>query len=266
MENGGFEDPIYQVSNRYADVTEKSFDLLINKTGVIEAAYDKFVTDFAPGEFSGYLRIYAPEGILEYWDSIHATIDSGSWKYTELITREMCKSAVVFAETNDSDYFAYIPGMVNTIFCFPRHGGELISINGDLEALCHWVASSGVVVEQFEARYYKTFPRAQLRFQQDESFKPYNMGDIRDMLTAFGAPAYYVETDSKIESFYRANGIHISYSEQGDSRQFMIDLDLPAKPESLIKLSQPISAIGLWVSEFYELQEAELIKVGFKLV
>lgn len=265
MECRNIEDPIYQVSNRYLDVSEQSLNKLTEVTGQIEVAYQKFVTDFGPGEFSSYLRIYSPENILELSESITQTIEQCSWSSSNVISDDMRKSAVVFAETTDSDYFAYIPGVADKIYCFARNMAEIILIDGDVESLCEWVASSGRLVEPFDARYYKTFPRAQLRFKQEVTATPHSMADIRDMLTMLGAPSYYIETDSSIESFFRNNGMHASYCQKGEVQQLLIDLDLPAQPDTLKQLSKPIVAVGLHVSEFYELEESELLNAGFYL-
>lgn len=245
-------DDIYVVSERLVPVSREQIDRAraALKTD-FPCGYDEFMLRFGKGDFSGYLRPHDPDRILDglvsnrewlghnYWDAKDSGFPSGAGA-----------NLVLFADTIDSDAFAFLPGKPEVIYVFPRHESRIYRVGRSFLELLNWVANSGIVVQAFERGFFQPWND----FASIRIHNPHRTLSCSEMTTLFqriGAADHLIvgREVELIDYFIRRYGAHLNYLVMRDYVQFIIHFDSASAAEFSALLSRSLKGHGFRITE-----------------
>jgi len=133
-------DAIYVVSDHIVPVTKAELQAARKSIGgEFPPGYDEFNLKFGIGEFSDYLRPYGPSRVVEQLDDNRKMIVADFWTDGEMqLDADEMAQLVIFADTIDSDLFAFHPATPSDIIVLPRHKSKLYNIGPTV-----WICSIG---------------------------------------------------------------------------------------------------------------------------
>jgi hypothetical protein len=245
-------DDIYIVSNKLVPVSPTQFDRARVALGTeFPQGFVQFMLKFGKGDLSGYLRPYDPDRITGELASNREWFAKDFWEDGELrLTPEERANLIPFADTIDSDAFAFLPGAPEKIFVLPRQDNRLFETGPTFLKLLNWVANSGELVRPFELGFFQPWnDNASIRL--DNPSHNYDLDQMKAIFESIGAPDNVVlgEEEESIDFFIRKYGAHINYLLLDEYTQFIVSFDYEAAQEFLLLLTRALAGKGFRITE-----------------
>jgi hypothetical protein len=245
-------DDIYIVSDKLVPVTQEQLDSARAALGTeFPPGFDEFMLKFGKGDYAGYLRPYNPERIVSELSSNREAFATDYWTEGKLRLTDAERAALIpFADTIDSDMFAFLPKKPEQIFVLPRQSQELFKTGPTFIHLLNWAANSGELVEPFDLKYFQPWnENASLRLNNPA--RAYDVDEIESFFKTIGAPDYRVrgKKQQSIDFFIRKYGAHLSYLLMDDYQQFIVGFDSPCAAQFLSLLTRALAGKGFQIAE-----------------
>jgi hypothetical protein len=245
-------DNIYVVSDKLVPVSQDQLDRArAALRSDFPPGYDEFMLKFGKGDFSGYVRPYDPDRIVSELSSNREWLSHDCWNEGNLrLTRAERETLILFADTIDSDSFAFLPGRPKEIFVLPRHKQLLFKIGPTFLDLLNWVLSSGKIVQPFENAFFQPWnDYSSLRF--DNPTCTYELDQMKAIFESVASPDYVVfgKKERSIEYFIRKFGAHLSYLLLDGYDQFIVYFDADSADKFLPILTSALGGKGFRITE-----------------
>lgn len=245
-------DEVYVVSQRLVSVSQAQMDRAKAALGTeFPAGFEEFILRFGKGDFSGYLRPYDPGRIVDELASNREWVSHDFWEDGELqLTREERTRLVLFADTIDSDAFAFLPGAPEEVFVLPRHQSRLFETGPTMLDLINWTVTSGEVVRPFSQKFFQPWnDYASLRFNAAEG--TYELNQMQAIFETIGSADYMVigEGEESIDYFIQKFGAHFNYLLLDGYEQFIVTFDYNCTAEFLPLLTHALAGKGFRIAE-----------------
>jgi hypothetical protein len=246
-----FED-IYLVSDRTAPITKDEIRLAQDFLGTaFPDGYEEFMLRFGEGDFSGYFRPYPPNRIVKELSSNREHLSNDFWDDGELrVSLRQREQLVVFADTIDSDCFAFSPAKPSDIYLFPRQDTKVFQPGKSFLDVLNWVSSAGKTVQPFKCFFFQPWnDGASLRLKR--SGRDFSLDEMMAIFQNLGSPDYAaVDKEARtIDFFLRNYGAHLSYLLMDRYAQFIIGFDSKSADEFLPLLTAALCGKSFTISE-----------------
>ena len=247
-------DEIYVVSDKLVPLSQEQFERArLALETEFPAGYDQFMLKFGKGDFSGYLRPYDPDRVVSELASNRELLTEDYWDRGKLrLTREERMKLILFADTIDSDLFAFPPGAPKEIFVLPRQDNQIFKTGPTFLDLLNWVADSGEIVQPFRAKFFQPWnDGASLRL--DNPNNPHDVAQMKAIFESIGSADYVVlgEKEESIDFFVRKFGAHLSYLHLDRYTQFIVSFDHESAPQFLSLLTRALAGKGFRITEHH---------------
>lgn len=245
-------DDIYVVSQRLVSVSQAQVDLAKTALGTeFPPGFEEFILRFGIGDVSGYLRPYDPDRIVKELDSNREWLSHDFWEDGELrLPRADRVRLILFADTIDSDAFAFLPGAPEEVFVLPRHETKLFQIGPTMLDVMNWTMTSGEIVRPFAQRFFQPWNNyASLRLNSEKGVHESNQ--MQAIFQSIGRADYMVlsEGDVSIDYFIQDFGVHFNYSILHTYEQFIVTFDSDCTEQFLPILTRTLAGKGFRVTE-----------------
>lgn len=241
---------IYVVSDKLVAVPATQFDRArIALDTDFPRGFEEFVLKFGKGDFSGYLRPYDPERIARDLQSNREWLSHDFWEDGALrLAREDRARLILFADTIDSDAFAFLPGNPEEIFVLPRHATKLFKIGPTFLDLLNWVLGSGELAQPSDLRFFQPWNEySSLRF--DNSTRAYELDEMATIFERVGTANHTVRGQDSIDYFIQKYGAHLNYLLLDSYDQFIVRFDQDSASEFVPLLQRALAGKGFRVTE-----------------